>query len=84
MAGVTSGDESSLSHPLQKIRNRLPWLVGIMALGDEATQTGSCPGEWSPGDNSPGHVRIYSLFIFNYTQPEYFEAACFLIQFTRP
>lgn len=32
MAGVTSGDESSLSHPLQKIRNRLPWLVGIMAL----------------------------------------------------
>ncbi|MGQ9869364.1 magnesium transporter [Leptodesmis sp.] len=32
MAGVTNGDESSLSHPLQKIRNRLPWLVGIMAL----------------------------------------------------
>lgn len=32
MAGVTSGDESSLSHPLQKLRNRLPWLVGIMAL----------------------------------------------------
>lgn len=32
MAGVPSGDESSLSHPLQKLRNRLPWLVGVMAL----------------------------------------------------
>ncbi|PZV10508.1 MAG: magnesium transporter [Leptolyngbya sp.] len=32
IAGVTSGDESSLSHPLQKLRNRLPWLVGIMGL----------------------------------------------------
>jgi magnesium transporter len=32
MAGVTSGDESSLSHPLQKLRNRLPWLIGIMGL----------------------------------------------------
>jgi magnesium transporter len=32
IAGVTSGDESSLSHPLQKLRNRLPWLLGIMAL----------------------------------------------------
>jgi magnesium transporter len=32
IAGVGSGDESSLSHPLQKIQNRLPWLVGIMAL----------------------------------------------------
>jgi magnesium transporter len=32
IAGVTSGDESSLSPPLQKLRNRLPWLLGIMAL----------------------------------------------------
>jgi len=32
IAGVTSGDESSLSHPLEKLRNRLPWLVGIMGL----------------------------------------------------
>ncbi|UBF25375.1 magnesium transporter [Kovacikia minuta CCNUW1] len=32
IAGVGGGDESSLSHPLQKIQNRLPWLVGIMAL----------------------------------------------------
>jgi magnesium transporter len=32
IAGVGSGDESSLSHPWQKIQNRLPWLVGIMAL----------------------------------------------------
>ena len=32
LAGVTSGDESSLSHPLEKLRNRLPWLVGIMGL----------------------------------------------------
>jgi len=32
IAGVSGGDESSLSHPLQKLRNRLPWLIGIMAL----------------------------------------------------
>ncbi|MEB3294784.1 MAG: magnesium transporter [Synechococcales bacterium] len=32
IAGVTSGDESSLSPPLAKLRNRLPWLLGIMAL----------------------------------------------------
>jgi magnesium transporter len=32
IAGVTSGDESSLSHPIEKLRNRLPWLVGIMGL----------------------------------------------------
>jgi magnesium transporter len=32
IAGVTSGDESSLSPPLQKLRNRLPWLLAIMAL----------------------------------------------------
>ncbi len=32
LAGVSSGDESSLSHPLEKIRNRLPWLISIMAL----------------------------------------------------
>jgi magnesium transporter len=32
LAGVGSGDESSLSHPLEKLRNRLPWLLGIMAL----------------------------------------------------
>ncbi len=32
IAGVTSGDESSLSSPLEKLRNRLPWLLGIMAL----------------------------------------------------
>lgn len=32
IAGASGGEESSLSHPLQKIRNRLPWLVGIMAL----------------------------------------------------
>lgn len=32
IAGVTSGDESSLSHPLDKLKNRLPWLLGIMAL----------------------------------------------------
>ena len=32
LAGVSSGDESSLSHPLEKLRNRLPWLVGVMAL----------------------------------------------------
>lgn len=28
----SGGDESSLSTPLEKIRNRLPWLLGIMAL----------------------------------------------------
>jgi magnesium transporter len=32
IAGASGGEESSLSHPFQKIRNRLPWLVGIMAL----------------------------------------------------
>lgn len=32
IAGVTSGDESSLSAPLEKLKNRLPWLLGIMAL----------------------------------------------------
>ncbi|XGV95397.1 MAG: magnesium transporter [Leptolyngbya sp. BL-A-14] len=32
LAGVGNGDESSLSHPLAKLRNRLPWLIGIMAL----------------------------------------------------
>ena len=32
LAGVSGGDESSLSHPLEKLRNRLPWLVGVMAL----------------------------------------------------
>lgn len=32
IAGVSSGDESSLSHPVAKLRNRLPWLLGIMAL----------------------------------------------------
>jgi magnesium transporter len=32
IAGVTSGDESSLSPPLAKIRNRLPWLLGMMVL----------------------------------------------------
>ncbi len=32
IAGVTSGDESSLSPPLEKLKNRLPWLLGIMAL----------------------------------------------------
>ena len=32
MAGVASGDESSLSSPLEKLRNRLPWLLGVMAL----------------------------------------------------
>lgn len=30
--GGGGGDESSLSRPLDKIRNRLPWLLGIMAL----------------------------------------------------
>lgn len=32
IAGVTSGDESSLSDPIAKLKNRLPWLLGIMAL----------------------------------------------------
>jgi magnesium transporter len=32
LAGVSGGDESSLSPPLSKIRNRLPWLLGTMAL----------------------------------------------------
>ncbi len=32
MAGVASGDESSLSPPLEKLRNRLPWLLGVMGL----------------------------------------------------
>ena len=32
LAGVSGGDESSLSQPLEKLRNRLPWLVGVMAL----------------------------------------------------
>jgi magnesium transporter len=32
LAGVSSGDESSLSHPFDKLRNRLPWLLGTMIL----------------------------------------------------
>jgi magnesium transporter len=32
IAGVTSGNESSLSLPLEKLKNRLPWLLGIMVL----------------------------------------------------
>jgi magnesium transporter len=32
IAGVSSGDESSLSHPLEKLKNRLPWLLGTMIL----------------------------------------------------
>lgn len=32
IAGGSGGEESSLSHPLDKVRNRLPWLLGIMAL----------------------------------------------------
>jgi magnesium transporter len=32
IAGVSSGDESSLSAPLDKLRNRLPWLLGTMLL----------------------------------------------------
>jgi magnesium transporter len=32
LAGVSNGDESSLSRPIEKLRNRLPWLVSIMAL----------------------------------------------------
>ncbi|MCU0548824.1 MAG: magnesium transporter [Leptolyngbya sp. Prado105] len=30
--GGGGGDESSLSRPIDKLRNRLPWLLGIMAL----------------------------------------------------
>jgi magnesium transporter len=32
IAGGSGGEESSLSAPLDKLRNRLPWLIGIMAL----------------------------------------------------
>ena len=32
LVGVSGGDESPLSSPLVKLRNRLPWLLGIMAL----------------------------------------------------
>lgn len=32
LVGVSSGDESPLSPPMVKIRNRLPWLLGIMGL----------------------------------------------------
>jgi magnesium transporter len=32
LAGVSGGDESSLSHPFEKLRNRLPWLLGVMVL----------------------------------------------------
>ncbi len=32
LVGVNGGDESALSPPLQKLRNRLPWLLSIMAL----------------------------------------------------
>jgi magnesium transporter len=32
LAGVGSGEDSSLSSPLSKLKNRLPWLLGIMAL----------------------------------------------------
>nr|WP_290222928.1 magnesium transporter [Trichocoleus desertorum] len=32
LAGGSGGEESSLSAPLDKLRNRLPWLMGIMAL----------------------------------------------------
>ncbi|HEY9858586.1 MAG TPA: magnesium transporter [Candidatus Obscuribacterales bacterium] len=32
IAGGSGGEESSLSAPLDKLRNRLPWLMGIMAL----------------------------------------------------
>lgn len=30
--GGSSGDESALSHPIEKLRNRLPWLLSVMAL----------------------------------------------------
>lgn len=32
IAGASGGEESSMSNPFQKIRNRLPWLLGIMGL----------------------------------------------------
>ena len=32
LVGVSGGDESALSPPLVKLRNRLPWLLGIMGL----------------------------------------------------
>jgi magnesium transporter len=32
LAGVAGGEDSSLSPPGDKLRNRLPWLLGIMAL----------------------------------------------------
>jgi magnesium transporter len=32
IAGASGGEESSLSAPLQKLKNRLPWLVGMMGL----------------------------------------------------
>lgn len=32
LAGVSSGDEEALSSPLVTIQNRLPWLLGVMAL----------------------------------------------------
>jgi len=32
LAGASGGEESSLSSPLRKLRNRLPWLLGIMGL----------------------------------------------------
>ncbi len=32
LVGISGGDESPLSAPIVKIRNRLPWLLGIMAL----------------------------------------------------
>lgn len=32
IAGASGGEESSLSHPIQKLRNRLPWLLAIMGL----------------------------------------------------
>ncbi len=32
LAGVSGGDEEALSTPLNTLRKRLPWLVGVMAL----------------------------------------------------
>lgn len=32
LAGLSSGDEEALSPPLLTIQNRLPWLLGVMAL----------------------------------------------------
>lgn len=32
LAGLSSGDEEALSSPLVTIQNRLPWLLGVMAL----------------------------------------------------